>query len=159
MRFFTVYGPWGRPDMAPMIFTRAIFEKKPIKVFNGGKMARDFTYIDDVIQALFKLIKKPPGISKSTAKIKTKKQSAKSLHQILNIGNSQPINLMDFIKIIESEIGIDSIKLFEPMQPGDVEKTYAETKTLEKLINYFPSTKLESGIKIFIEWYKRYYLK
>ena len=143
MRLFTVYGPWGRPDMAPMIFAQSICNNKPIKIFNNGKMSRDFTYIDDVIEAIFRLMKSIP--------------KKKDLYRIVNIGNNNPENLMKFIKVIEKELGIESLKSYEPMQPGDVEKTFADTKKLKKLIEFEPATNLDLGIKKFINWYKEYY--
>ncbi len=157
MRFFTVYGPWGRPDMAPMLFTKAISKGKPIKIFNNGQMSRDFTYVGDIVEAIFKLIKIPPKVSKEFNRSNPDRSKSWAAHRILNIGNSCPINLMEFINIIEKELRIEAIKSFEPMQPGDVEKTYADTIELEKLINYHPKTKLEEGIKKFIKWYQEYY--
>ncbi len=157
IRFFTVYGPWGRPDMAPMIFTKAILSKKPIKIFNHGKMFRDFTFIDDVIDALLRLIDKP-----ATPNLKFKKDypdpsSSWCPYRIFNIGNSNSISIMDFISALEKEIGISALKQFEPMQKGDVEKTYANTDELEEYIGYKPNTSLENGLNKFVEWYKIFY--
>ncbi len=157
LRFFTVYGPWGRPDMAPMIFTKAILEKKPIRVFNNGAMKRDFTYIDDVIEAIEKLINKPATSNINFKKEEPDPSTSWSPHRIFNIGNSQPVSLMKFINVIENELGKKAIKIFEPMQMGDVKSTYSDTTKLNEWINYKPNTLLEEGIKNFIDWYKSFY--
>ena len=155
IRFFTVYGPWGRPDMAPMIFTKAILEGKPIRIFNNGKMTRDFTYIDDAIKILEDLISKP---FKSFRESKNKDyQNTNSFYKIFNLGNSQPVSLMSFINCIEKELDIKAIKIFEKMQPGDVESTHADTELLYSFIGIKPNTPIDEGIKNFINWYKRYY--
>ena len=147
VRFFTVYGPWGRPDMAPMIFTKSIFSKEPIRIYNNGEMARDFTYIDDVVEFLSRLITIPPIADSDN----------KNPYRIVNIGNSTSINLMKFIEILEREIGFESIKNFMDMQLGDVKVTYADTRYVEKLTNYKAQTNLSDGIKSFINWYRLYY--
>ncbi|MBV5278272.1 MAG: NAD-dependent epimerase [Campylobacteraceae bacterium] len=140
LRFFTVYGPWGRPDMAPMLFADAILHNKPIKVFNHGDMSRDFTYIDDVINGLIKVIDKPShGYS------------------IYNIGNNAPVKLLNFIEILENAIGTKAEKIFLPMQDGDVTSTHADVEDLIKDFQYKPDTKLIDGINIFVTWYKRFY--
>jgi len=157
LRFFTVYGPWGRPDMAPMIFTNSILNKKPIRIFNNGDMQRDFTYIDDIIEAIVKLIDKPSTPNKDFQTDLPDPATSWSPHRIFNIGNSKPISLMKFIQILESELGIKAIKILEPMQMGDVKSTYADTSELEKWISYKPSTCLEEGIKNFVNWYKYFY--
>ena len=157
LRFFTVYGPWGRPDMAPMIFTKAILEKKPIRIFNNGKMQRDFTYIDDVIQAIFRLIEKPATSNKNFKKEDPDPSTSWAPHRIFNLGNSKPVSLMRFIDVIEGELGEKAVKVYEPMQLGDVKSTYANTNKLKEWINYQPSTSLEKGIKNFIKWYRSFY--
>lgn len=157
MRLFTVYGPWGRPDMAPMKFTKAILEKKPIEIFNYGKMSRSFTYIDDVVEIIFKLLKKPAGSNKE---LKTKNSiSSKVLppHMIFNIGNSNSIQLNDFIVCLEKELGIKANKEYLSMQQGDVKKTQSDNYLIEKWIGELPNTNLEIGIKKFINWYLNYY--
>ncbi len=156
MRFFTVYGPWGRPDMAPMIFAKSIFEKKPIAIFNKGIMYRDFTYIDDVIESIFRLIKKPPTpfINKED---KYSAANSWSPYRIFNIGCNSKILLLDFIKILEDEIGIKAVKDYKEMQPGDVKTTFADTKMLREWINYSPQTNLKNGISRFINWFKKYF--
>ena len=157
LRLFTVYGPWGRPDMAPMIFAKSIFEKTPIKVFNNGDMDRDFTYIDDVIEIIFRLIDKPasPHIN-----FKDDPNPSISLapYRIFNIGNSNKITLMKFIEILEDEIGIKAIKKFEPMQMGDVKSTFADTSKIEEWISFKPKTELKLGINKFVNWYRKYYI-
>ena len=149
IRFFTVYGPWGRPDMAPMIFTKSIFSQESIKVYNNGDMSRDFTYIDDAIEFLSRIITIPP----------IEDQDNKNPYRIVNIGNSTSINLMNFIETLETEIGIKSKKNFLGMQLGDVKRTNADTKYIEELTNYKAQTNLSNGIKSFINWYKLYYKK
>ncbi len=157
LRFFTVYGPWGRPDMAPMIFAKAIYAKQPIKIFNNGNMSRDFTYIDDAVESIFKLIDKPAISDEQFNKNDPDPSKSWAPYQIVNIGNSNPINLMMFIKSLEKEIGQDAIKIFEPMQNGDIEKTYADTNLMQEIIGLYSTTNLQSGIKKFISWYKDFY--
>jgi len=140
LRFFTVYGPWGRPDMAPMLFTDAIINNRPIKVFNNGDMSRDFTYIDDIVDGIIKVIDNP---SKN--------------YSVYNIGNNTPVKLMDFIETIEDKIGKKAEKVFMPMQDGDVKSTFADVTGLMNDFNYQPSTDLSNGISQFIEWYKKFY--
>ncbi|MGV3461122.1 MAG: NAD-dependent epimerase [Flavobacterium sp.] len=143
LRFFTVYGPWGRPDMAMFLFTDAILNGKPIKVFNNGALSRDFTYIDDIVAGVVATIEgdDPAG----------------PLYELYNIGNSKPVNLVDFISAIEEETGKESIREYLPMQPGDVEKTWADVSGLEKNYNYRPDTDIKTGVHNFIKWYKQYY--
>ena len=157
LRFFTVYGPWGRPDMAPMIFAESIFTKKPLKIFNYGKMERDFTYIDDVIEILINLISKPARENKTFSRDNPDPSSSWSPYKIFNIGNSNKVKLMDFIEILENEIGIKAIKEFEPMQLGDVKSTYAETSYIQNYTSLKPKTNIKKGIKEFIIWYKDFY--
>tara|TARA_B100002052_G_scaffold269425_1_gene268813 strand:+ start:6538 stop:7563 length:1026 start_codon:yes stop_codon:yes gene_type:complete len=145
LRFFTVYGPWGRPDMALFLFTDAILNNKPINVFNNGDLYRDFTYIDDIVNGIENTILKDSRDS--------------SLYKIYNIGNSNPVFLMDFIEAIEKEIGIKALKNFMPMQLGDVNKTYADVSKLIDDYDYSPSTGIDLGVKYFITWFKDYYQK
>ena len=151
MRFFTVYGPWGRPDMAPMLFTKAILSGSSLKVFNNGQNKRDFTYIDDIIEAIDRLIEK--GIKSNQTELS--KQEVP--YQIFNIGNNKPINILKFIEILEEEIGIKAKKDFIPMQLGDVKETFADTNKIEKFLGFKPNTDLNDGIKLFIKWYKSFY--
>jgi len=155
LRFFTVYGPWGRPDMAPMIFTKSILLGKPINVFNQGDMARDFTYIDDVKKAVMKLINIIPGYSKNN----NESISIETVtpYRIINIGNNKPISLMRFIEILENELQKKAIKRFEEMQPGDVKTTFADISLMKELIDFEPETSIDLGLKKFVNWYKSFY--
>ena len=146
LRFFTVYGPWGRPDMAPILFANAIADGKPIKVFNNGNLSRDFTYIDDIVEGLLKVLDKIP-----------EKTSDGRKHTIYNIGCSNPVQLMDFIETLECAMGKNAEKIFLPMQQGDVYQTFADTSKLEHDVNYKPSVSLKEGIGEFIYWYKTIY--
>jgi UDP-glucuronate 4-epimerase len=143
LRFFTVYGPWGRPDMAYFSFTKAILENRPIKIFNQGDLYRDFTYIDDIVEGIAKVIHKSPENNPP--------------YNIYNIGNSSPVKLMDFIETIEKALGKEAVKEFHDMQPGDVYKTYADVSELEKNFGYAPHTSLKNGIGKFVNWYKSFY--
>ena len=156
LRFFTVYGPWGRPDMAPMIFANSILKNKPIKIFNGGDMSRDFTYIDDIIFYLVKILNKPAYSDFSFKKDNPSPCTSWSPHRIFNIGNSQKISLMNFIEILEEEIGKKAIKEYSEMQPGDVKDTLSDTKKIELWTDFVPKTALREGIKEFINWYIKY---
>ena len=146
LRFFTVYGPWGRPDMALFLFTKSILNGEPIQVFNQGKHARSFTYIDDIIEAMFRLIKKTEAGSTKFEK-----------NEIFNIGGSESVKLMRFIKIIENNLGLEANIEYLPLQPGDVKKTNSDNRKLESIVGYSPQIDIETGIKHFIEWYKKYY--
>jgi len=159
LRFFTVYGPWGRPDMAYFSFTKNIMDGKAIKVFNHGKMERDFTYIDDVVEGIYKLINKIPKENKEWDEEKDSISESFAPYKIYNIGNSSPVQLMEFINILEEKIGKEAKIIYMEMQPGDVLRTYADTSDLEKEINFKPSTKLADGLEKFVEWYKEYYFK
>ncbi len=158
MRFFTVYGPWGRPDMAPMIFASLIFSKKPIKVFNYGKMSRSFTYIDDVIECIQRLIKKPATIDKNYNKKNPNPSTSWCPHRIFNIGSNTSVELEDFLSLLEKEINIKAIKNYIEMQPGDVKETLSDDNLLKEWIGEFKETPLEIGIKKFITWYKEFYI-
>lgn len=151
LRFFTVYGPWGRPDMAYFSFTKAIIEKQPIKIFNGGKMQRDFTYIDDIVEGIIRVINKIPAIVNST------QTSSTPRYKIYNIGNNKPIKLLDFVEVLEKCIGVKAEKEFLPMQPGDVEVTYADIDDLIQNVGFKPNTSIEVGLRNFVDWYREYY--
>ncbi len=157
LRFFTVYGPWGRPDMAPMLFAKAILSDQPIKVFNNGAMKRDFTYIDDIVEGVYRCCYKPAQSNLKFDPFNPDPASSNSPHLLFNIGNSQPINLLKFIELMENELGKKAIKEFEPMQPGDVVETAASTVALKNWIGFQPSTEIGTGIKKFAQWYKEYY--
>jgi UDP-glucuronate 4-epimerase len=157
LRFFTVYGPWGRPDMAMFIFAKAILAGQPIKVFNHGKMRRDFTYIDDVAQAIGRLIdRKPRGLADWNSK-KPDSSTSAAPWKIYNIGNSHPEELGYVISLLEKEFGHSAIKEMLPMQPGDVEATYADVADLERDIGFRPSTSIEDGIASFAKWYREFH--
>ena len=157
LRFFTVYGPWGRPDMALFLFTKSILSGKPIKVFNHGDMIRDFTYIDDIIKSIICLIKKPAIEDNNFDKSNPNSSSSWAPFRIFNIGNSKPISLMTYINTIEDELGIKAKKDFFPMQPGDVRETVSDCDALEAWTGIKPNTEIKYGIKKFLEWYKYYY--
>ena len=157
LRFFTVYGPWGRPDMALFIFTKNIIEGKPINIFNHGNMLRDFTFIDDIVESLYLLKNKPAKSENNFDFLNPNPGSSWAPHKIFNIGNSNPIKLMDYIYEIERAIGKKAIKEYLPMQPGDVKATSADTSKLENWINFKPNTSIKDGVNKFVQWYKEYY--
>ncbi len=152
LRFFTAYGPWGRPDMAPMLFASAIFKKESIKVFNKGNMKRDFTFIDDIAEGVFRCCQKP-----AIAEKVYDSNSNSVPYQIFNIGSGRPIDLLDFIKYLEDAIGIKAKKEYLSLQPGDVLKTCASVSKLKNWIDYSPTTSIENGIDSFVKWFKEYY--
>ncbi|MEB3702547.1 NAD-dependent epimerase family protein [Candidatus Bealeia paramacronuclearis] len=156
LRFFTVYGPWGRPDMAFFLFTKNILEGKPIDVFNNGDMERDFTYIEDIVSGILNVAATNPG-ELNPEKLHVADKSAVAPYQIYNIGNNKRVQLMHYIKVIEDVLGIEAQKNFLPMQNGDVQKTFASVDKLEKNAGYRPSTSVEVGVKNFVEWYRNYY--
>ena len=158
LRFFTVYGPWGRPDMAPFIFTKSILNKEPIRIFNNGDMVRDFTYIDDIVESIYRCCMKPAVKDIAFNKTDPKPNSSYAPYKLFNIGNGVPIKLIDFIEVIEKTLKVDAIKIFEPIQPGDVKSTEASTINLENWINFRPQTNLIDGVNKFIDWYKEFYL-
>jgi UDP-glucuronate 4-epimerase len=157
LRFFTVYGPWGRPDMAYFLFTEAILKNKPIKVFNHGRMSRDFTYIDDIIEGVFRVIQRPPEPNANWQAENPEADSSSAPYQVYNIGKNAPVSLLDFIETIEKALGKKAEKEYLPMQAGDVEQTYADSSALMRDTGYKPDTGLEEGIGAFVEWYKGYY--
>ena len=159
LRFFTVYGPWGRPDMAPMLFSDAILNDRAINVFNHGNMSRDFTYIDDIVDGIIKVIDNPAKRDKEWDANKPKTNSSSAPYKIYNIGNNAPVNLMEFISEIEVSIGKVAKKNFMEMQDGDVESTYADTSGLINDFNYKPFTPLSKGVNEFVLWYKDFYNK
>ena len=154
LRFFTVYGPWGRPDMAYFSFTKAIIEDKPINVFNNGKMKRDFTYIDDIIEGVVRVMKKIPQPNPDWDRRNPDPGSSYAPYKLYNIGNNNPVELTKFIATLEENIGKKAQKNMLPMQPGDVPITYADVDDLMKDVGFKPSISLEEGINKFVEWYK-----
>ena len=156
LRFFTVYGPWGRPDMAPMLFARAILAGEPIKVFNYGKMQRDFTYIDDIVEGVIRCCDKPATVNPDFDPLQPDPATAAAPHRVFNIGNSQPTELLRFIEVMENCLGYKALKDMQPMQPGDVVSTAADTQALQDWVGFAPSTPLEVGVSRFTDWYLRY---
>ena len=157
LRFFTVYGPWGRPDMALFKFTDLILKGKEIPVFNNGEMIRDFTYIDDIVESLYRVLKKPPIPDESFSHKKPNPSSSWAPYKIFNIGNSKPVQLMDYISEIEKKVGKVAKKKFLPIQPGDVSHTSADTSLLKSWIGFKPNTSIKEGISLFVDWYKDFY--
>jgi UDP-glucuronate 4-epimerase len=156
-RFFTVYGPWGRPDMAMFIFAKAIVESRPIKLFNNGQMSRDFTYVDDVVEAIVRLVDRPPLPKQQTQSDNPDPSSSAAPWKIYNIGNNKPEQLMTVVSLLEKEFGRTAAKEFLPMQPGDVPATYADIDDLMRDVGFQPSTKIEEGIRRFANWYREYH--
>ena len=157
LRFFTVYGPWGRPDMSLFMFTRNILDGKPINVFNYGNHRRDFTYIDDIVEGVIRVIDKPAKTNSSWDGNKPDSGSSLAPYRIYNIGNQNPVNLLTFIETLEKCLGKQAIKNFMPLQAGDIPDTYADVSELVDNLGYKPNTELEHGIKNFVKWYKGFY--
>ncbi|TWU34500.1 NAD-dependent epimerase [Novipirellula artificiosorum] len=157
LRFFTVYGPWGRPDMALFLFTKAIFEGKPINVFNHGKMRRDFTYVDDIVESVDRVSEQVAQPNPDWDSDAPDPSTSQAPYRVFNIGNHSPVELSRFIEVIEEQIGKKAEKNYMPMQDGDVPATYADIEALEKAVNFRPATSIEEGVKRFIDWYREYY--
>ena len=157
LRFFTVYGPLGRPDMAPMIFADSMLRGKPINVFNNGKMSRDFTYIDDVVDAIYKCCFKIPYPSVSFYDHNPEPSTSFAPHRIFNVGSNNPITLMNFIEKLESALGVKALKKMKEMQTGDIESTFADISMIQEWIEYSPNTSFENGISNFALWFKNYF--
>nr|WP_303776155.1 NAD-dependent epimerase [Bacteroides intestinalis] len=157
LRFFTVYGPWGRPDMSPFLFADAILNNRPIKVFNNGNMLRDFTYIDDIVEGVLRVIDHIPVPNLDWYAETPDPSTSVAPYKIYNIGNSHPVKLMDFIDAMEEAIGRSSEKIFLPMQPGDVYQTYADTTSLQDELDFKPDKPIKEGVKETIEWYRSFY--
>ncbi len=157
LRFFTVYGPWGRPDMALFKFTKAIIEEKPIDVYNYGNMQRDFTYIDDIVEGIIRVINRPASPDKNWNALNPDPASSSAPYRIYNIGNGTPVKLTSFIEAIENALGKKAKKNLLPMQPGDVAATWADTAELENDFGYKPNTSIAEGVRRFISWYREFY--
>ncbi|TCV99937.1 NAD-dependent epimerase [Biostraticola tofi] len=157
LRFFTVYGPWGRPDMALFKFTEAMLAGKPIDVYNRGEMRRDFTYIDDIVEAIVRLQDHIPTANISWSVETGSPAGSSAPYSVYNIGNSQPVKLMAYIQALENALGITAVKNLLPMQPGDVLETSADTEALSRAINFKPETSIDTGIQQFVDWYRNYY--
>jgi UDP-glucuronate 4-epimerase len=157
LRFFTVYGPWGRPDMALFLFTRAILEGKPIDVFNYGKMRRDFTFVDDIVEGVFRVMNSIPAGNSAWSGAKPDPGTSYAPYKIYNIGNNSPVELIRFIEVLEKKLGTEAQKNLLPMQPGDVPATYADVDDLMQDVGFKPATSIEEGISRFVDWYRGYY--
>jgi UDP-glucuronate 4-epimerase len=157
LRFFTVYGPWGRPDMALFLFTEAMLKDEPIKVFNHGNMVRDFTYIDDIVEGVVRVIQHPPQGNPDWSGAHPDPSTSPAPYKVYNIGNNNPVKLMDFIEAIEKELGVTAKKNMMDIQPGDVPATYADVQDLVDDLGYQPATPVREGIRRFVEWYKAFY--
>jgi len=157
LRFFTVYGPWGRPDMALFLFTKAILEGRPIDVFNHGKMRRDFTYVDDIVEGVIRVLDKTAASNPAWDGASPDPATSKAPWRVYNIGNSSPVELMDYIKAIEKALGMTAEKNFMPMQDGDVPATSADVQALMDDVGFKPDTAVEEGVKRFVDWYRDYY--
>ncbi|HZC80440.1 MAG TPA: NAD-dependent epimerase [Nitrospiraceae bacterium] len=157
LRFFTVYGPWGRPDMAYFVFTKAILEGRPIDVFNYGKMQRDFTYIDDIVEGVVRVLERPAEPNAKWSGDSPDPGSSVAPYKLYNIGNNYPVELMHFIEVLEKHLGVKAVKNMLPMQPGDVPATYADVDDLMRDVGFKPSTPIEVGIERFVTWYRSYY--
>lgn len=157
LRFFTVYGPWGRPDMAYFLFTKSITEGQPIKLFNDGDMMRDFTYVDDIVKTISLLIDKAPSKNDNKKGVELNTSESFAPYKLYNIGNNNPVNVKDFLKILEEQIGKKAIVESMPMQKGDMYKTYADIEDLVNVTGYSPQVDIETGLKSFVDWYKSYY--
>jgi UDP-glucuronate 4-epimerase len=157
LRFFTVYGPWGRPDMALFLFTRAILEGRPIEVFNHGRMERDFTYIDDIAEGVVRALAKPAAPDANYDPLRPGAATSNAPWRLYNIGNHQPVSLLAYIETLEEALGRKAEKKFLPMQPGDVPATYADVAALSSAVGFAPSTPVQSGVRKFVEWYRAYY--
>jgi UDP-glucuronate 4-epimerase len=158
LRFFTVYGPWGRPDMALFLFTDAILKGEPIKIFNHGRMLRDFTYVGDIVESIRRLVVKPVGPDPDWDPANPSCSSSSAPYRIFNIGNASPVPLMDYISAIEESLGMEAKKVFMDMQPGDVPATHADTSALEAYVNFRPATSIREGVGRFIDWYRDIYI-
>ena len=157
LRFFTVYGPWGRPDMALFLFTEAILKGEPIDVFNQGNMIRDFTYVDDIVEGVMRVLDKPAQASKAFDPAEPDPATSNAPYRVFNIGNSRPTKLMDFIEALETSLGSKAVKNFLPIQPGDVPATNADTTELERWVHFKPQTSVEEGVAKFVAWYRDFY--
>lgn len=157
LRFFTAYGPWGRPDMAMFLFTRAILEGRPIEVFNHGHMLRDFTYVDDLVEGVARVLDRVPQPDPAWSGDRPNPASSTAPYRLYNIGNTKPVALLDMIAVLEQALGREAQKLFRGLQPGDVPETYADVEELEAAVDYRPSTPIELGIPRFVEWYRGFY--
>ncbi len=157
LRFFTVYGPWGRPDMALFLFTKAILENRPIDVYNHGKMRRDFTYIDDIVEGIVRVADRPAPPNREWNSDRPDPGTSRAPYRVYNIGNHQPVELEYFIDVLEDALGRKAVRNLLPIQPGDVPATYADVEDLKRDVGFHPATPIEEGIRRFVQWYREYY--
>jgi UDP-glucuronate 4-epimerase len=157
LRFFTVYGPWGRPDMAMWLFAVAIRDGKPVRLFNGGKMRRDFTYIDDVTEAVVRLVDRPPQGDAAWSPEAPDPATSNAPWHVYNIGNSQPVEVLEVVRLLEKAIGKPAVRELSPMQAGDVPETYADCADLERAVGFRPRTPIEDGVRLFVEWFREFH--
>jgi UDP-glucuronate 4-epimerase len=157
LRFFTVYGPWGRPDMALFLFTKAMLEDQPIQLFNEGRMQRDFTYVDDIVEGVLRVIDRPAKPGDGFDKQQPDPAHSWAPYRVFNIGNQGPVQLMDFVSAIEEALGKKAVKQMRPMQPGDVPATYADVSELQAWTGFKPGTSIREGVRRFVDWYRSYY--
>jgi UDP-glucuronate 4-epimerase len=157
LRFFTVYGPWGRPDMALFLFTKAMLEDRPIDVYNHGRMIRDFTYIDDIVEGVLRVLDATPEPDPAYDRVKADPATSHSPYRVYNIGNNQPVPLMEFIEAIETALGKTAVKHFMDLQPGDVPSTHADVSALQETVGFRPETPVAEGVRRFVAWYRDYY--
>jgi len=156
LRLFTVYGPWGRPDMAMWLFTAAIMDGTPLKLFNNGRLRRDFTYIDDVTEAVIRLVKRPPEPNPSWSGDTPDPATSRAPWRLYNVGNSRPVEVIELVRLIEQAVGRPAVREFLPMQPGDVLETCADSSDLERTVGFRPRTSIEDGTHRFVEWFQTY---
>ena len=157
LRFFTVYGPWGRPDMALFLFTKAILEGRPIEVFNHGRMQRDFTFVDDIVEGVIRVFDRPPAATPDFDKTVPDPAGSWAPYRVFNIGNHNPVELMTYIETLEQALGKTAEKILLPLQDGDVPATYADTEALSTVTSFKPATTVQQGIGAFVQWYRNYY--
>ncbi len=157
LRFFTVYGPWGRPDMAAFLFTRAILAGEPIDLFNNGQMLRDFTYVDDIVEGVIRVLDRPAQPSLAWSGEHPEPGTSAAPYRVYNIGNNQPVELTRFVQVLEEALGVPAVRRYLPMQPGDVPATWADVDALMADVGFSPSTPIEVGVRRFVEWYRGYY--
>jgi UDP-glucuronate 4-epimerase len=157
LRFFTVYGPWGRPDMALFLFTRKILAGEPIDVFNHGKHTRDFTYVDDIVEGVIRTLDRVPGPDPSYDPLNPSPATSTAPYRVYNIGNNQPVQLLRYIEVLEECLGRKAERNLLPLQPGDVPDTYADVSALSRDTGYAPSTPIEVGVRRFVDWYREFY--
>ena len=157
LRFFTVYGPWGRPDMALFLFTKAILAGEPIRIFNHGRMRRDFTYIDDIVEGVIRVLDTPAAPDPTFDPAEPDASTSSAPYRVFNIGNDQPTELLRYVDVLEAELGVPAIRQFEDIQPGDVPATWADVDALREAVGFTPATPVEEGVRRFVAWYREFY--